>query len=149
MSRVIRRGPRGRWGNGDATRAMRAASARRTNGERTGEIILQPFAMNGGRARDEAGKTPAWGRRARARMRLTLTLAYLARSRAASKSNASSSFAPKTAHRVQRGALQVVAADKRTRPALVEVKAFQKNASTYRRRATVGRGAAREFSRSM
>ena len=45
------------------------------------------------------------------------------------KANASSSFAPRRAQTHQRGALQVVAADKRTRPAVADVAEFQKSAT--------------------
>uniref|UniRef100_A0A6U0FFC6 30S ribosomal protein S15 n=1 Tax=Ostreococcus mediterraneus TaxID=1486918 RepID=A0A6U0FFC6_9CHLO len=49
--------------------------------------------------------------------------------RIAVKSNASSSFASKKTQATKRGALQVVAADKRTRPAISEVSGFQKSAN--------------------
>jgi len=45
------------------------------------------------------------------------------------KANASSSFAPRRAQTHQRGTLQVVAADKRTRPAVADVAEFQKSAT--------------------
>lgn len=53
----------------------------------------------------------------------------LSTTRIAAKANASSSFAPRRAQTHQRGALQVVAADKRTRPAVADMAEFQKSAS--------------------